>query len=78
MSKEDYFWALRCKRRNYAYYETGTLTTLRSTARHPAPGDRTPVPRPPHTRALGVRGDATADESQLRERGAWEVSPGDG
>ena len=53
-----------------SYSQNSTLTTLRSTARHLAPSDRTSVPRPPHTSALGVPGDTTADESQLRERGA--------
>ena len=55
---------------------SSTCTTLRSTARRPAPSDRTSLPRPPHTSALGVPGDTTADESQLRERGHGKPLPG--
>ena len=41
--------------------------SLRSIAGHPAPGDLTPVPRPPHTSTLDVPDDTTTDESQ------WET-----
>ena len=47
-----------------------SFRVTRSTVRHPAPSERMPVPRPPHTLALGVPGDITADGSQLGEQGA--------
>ena len=47
-----------------------SIREARAPVFHPAPSDRTPVPRPPHTSALDVTGDITADGSQLGERGA--------
>ena len=47
-----------------------SFRTARSTVRHPAPSDRTTVPRPRHTSFFGVPGDITADGSQLGEPGA--------
>ena len=47
-----------------------SFRVTRSTARYPAPSDRMPVPRRPHTSLLRVSGDTAADDSQLGQRGA--------
>ena len=57
-------WILKNIRPQHSFRVT------RSTPRHPALSKRAHVPRPPHTSALGVPGDTTADGSQLGERGA--------